>query len=130
MNYQVVGRSTGRKDEPTKVTGEAEYAVGVALPGMLFGKSVRSPHPSARIVRIDTPKAESVPGVRAVLTGADLQGHRYGSPARDVPLLAVDIVRFAGEEVAVVAADTEELAERGAAGPECGYAPRGGALWI
>mgnify|MGYP000557217216 CR=1 FL=1 len=77
MNYQVVGRSTGRKDEPTKVTGEAEYAVGVALPGMLFGKSVRSPHPSARIVRIDTPKAESVPGVRAVLTGADYEENLF-----------------------------------------------------
>jgi CO/xanthine dehydrogenase Mo-binding subunit len=112
MNYQVIGRPTRRKDGPTKVTGDAEYTVDVSLPGMLFGKVVRSPHPHARILRVDASRAEALPGVRAVLTGADVQGHRYGSRVQDVPVLADGVVRFVGEKVAVVAADSEEIAER------------------
>ncbi len=111
--YQVIGKPAGRKDGPQKVTGEATYAVDFQLPGMLHGKTLRSPHARARIVRIDTSKAEALPGVHAVLTGADVRGHKQGSMVRDVPVLAEDGVRFVGEKVAVVAADDEEIADRG-----------------
>jgi CO/xanthine dehydrogenase Mo-binding subunit len=111
--YKVIGKSTGRKDGPPKVTGAAGYAVDVALPGMLSGKSVRSPYPHAKIRSIDTSVAEALPGVHVVLTGADVQGYKTGSRVRDVPVLADGIVRFVGEKVAVVAAETEEIAERG-----------------
>jgi CO/xanthine dehydrogenase Mo-binding subunit len=110
--YQVIGKPAGRKDGPQKVTGEAIYAYDFHLPGMLFGKVLRSPHPSAHIVRIDISKAEALPGVHAVLTGADVRGHKQGSKVYDVPVLAEDVVRFAGEKVAVVAADNGEIAER------------------
>ena len=108
--YKVIGKKAARKDGPAKVTGRAEYAYDVALPGMLHGKSVRSPLPYARIVKIDISKALALPGVHAVLTGADLKGYVQGRQVRDMPLLAQDIVRFAGEKVAVVAAEDEDIA--------------------
>jgi CO/xanthine dehydrogenase Mo-binding subunit len=110
--YNVIGKKTARKDGPAKVTGGAEYAYDVALPGMLHGKSVRSPYPHARIVKIDASKALALPGVHAVLTGEDLAGHVYGNRVRDVPVLANGVVRFIGEKVAAVVADDEPTAER------------------
>jgi CO/xanthine dehydrogenase Mo-binding subunit len=111
--YKVIGKKAARKDGPAKVTGGAEYAYDVALPGMLHGKSVRSPLPYARIVKIDTSKALALPGVHAVLTGADIAGHVYGNRVRDVPVLANGIVRFIGEKVAAVVADDQAIAKRG-----------------
>jgi CO/xanthine dehydrogenase Mo-binding subunit len=111
--YNVIGKKAARKDGPAKVTGGAEYAYDVALPGMLHAKSVRSPLPYARIVKIDTSKALALPGVHAVLTGADIAGHVYGNRVRDVPVLANGVVRFIGEKVAAVVADDEPTAERG-----------------
>ena len=111
--YKVIGKNAARKDGPMKVTGGAEYAIDVALPGMLHGKSVRSPHAYARIVKIDASKALAVPGVHAVLTGEDVAGHVLGIRVRDVPVLANGIVRFIGEKVAAVVADDESTAERG-----------------
>jgi CO/xanthine dehydrogenase Mo-binding subunit len=111
--YKVIGKKAARKDGPAKVTGGAEYAYDVALPGMLHAKSVRSPLPYARIVKIDTSKALALPGVHAVLTGADIAGHVYGNRVRDVPVLANGVVRFIGEKVAAVVADDEPTAERG-----------------
>ena len=111
-----VGKSVPRKDGPTKVSGSAEYTVDVSLPGMLCGKVLRSPHPHARIVYIDTGRAERLPGVKAVVTAKDslkikhgfVQTGRY--PADQYPI-AVDRVRHVGEEVAGVAAIDESVAE-------------------
>ena len=110
--YNVIGKKAARKDGPAKVTGGAEYAIDVAQPGMLHGKSVRSPFPHARIVKIDATKALALPGVHAVLTGEDIAGHVYGNRVRDVPVLANGVVRFIGEKVAAVVADDESTAER------------------
>jgi len=110
--YNVIGKKVARKDGPPKVTGGAEYAIDVALPGMLHAKSVRSPFPHARILKIDASKALALPGVHAVLTGEDVAGHVLGNRVRDVPVLANGVVRFIGEKVAAVVADDEPTAER------------------
>ena len=111
MDYHVVGQSIPRTDNLGKVTGDARYTSDVLLPGTLWAKTLRSPHAHARIVRIDTSRAEQAPGVRAVLTGNDVRGILYGRRYRDISVLAQDKVRFIGERVAAVAADTLEQAE-------------------
>ncbi len=111
-----VGKSVPRKDGPTKVSGSAEYTVDVSLPGMLCGKVLRSPHPHARIVSIDTSRAERLRGVKAVVTAKDslkikhgfVQTGRY--PADQYPI-AVDRVRHVGEEIAGIAAIDESTAD-------------------
>ena len=110
MAYRVIGQSEPRTEMMGKVTGEARYTSDVLLPGTLWAKTLRSPYPHARIARIDTSRAEKAPGVRAVLTGADVKGILYGRRYRDVPVLAQDRVRFIGERVAAVAADDLEAA--------------------
>ena len=102
-------------DGVAKTTGSARYAADADLPGMLWMKALRSPYPHARIVSIDTSRAERLPGVHAVLSGADVAGVLYGRRLRDVPALAQERVRFAGERVAAVAADDAEIAERAVA---------------
>ena len=109
--YSVVGRPVTREDGPDKVSGKHVYSADVILPGMLFGKVLRSPYPHARILRIDTSRAEELPGVRAVITGQDVKGMRVGRYLLDVPPLAEDKVRFVGEKVAAVAADDPDTAE-------------------
>ena len=74
------------------------YSGDLLLPGMLWGKVLRSPFPHARIVHIDTSGASSLPGVHAVLTGRDLAGMLVGRTLRDMPLLAQENVRFRGRE--------------------------------
>ena len=108
---RVIGQSVVRGEGPDKVTGRSIYAADVSLPGMLRGKVLRSPFPHARIVSIDTAAAKAVPGVRAVITAADLPDSLVGRRLRDMPVLARDVVRFVGEKVAAVAAETEEAAE-------------------
>jgi CO/xanthine dehydrogenase Mo-binding subunit len=100
-----------RVEGRSKVTGEARYTADIALPGALWGAILRSPHAHARIVSIDTSRARSVEGVRAVLTGQDVGGRLYGRSVVDIPILARDRVRFIGEPVAAVAADTLEGAQ-------------------
>ncbi|MCH8054707.1 MAG: xanthine dehydrogenase family protein molybdopterin-binding subunit, partial [Deltaproteobacteria bacterium] len=109
---QVVGRPTPRVEGMEKVTGGAIYTADVALPGMLWGKVLRSPFSYGRIQHIDTSKALQVPGVKAVITGQDVTGMRIGRRIYDMPLLADGVVRFIGEKVAAVAAESEEAAER------------------
>src|SRR5690348_2112451 len=109
LSGKSVGRPVERVDGVAKVTGRARYAGDVELPGMLFGRSLRSPHASARIVAIDVTKAKALQGVRAVLTGADVPDTRYGRMCKDIPVLAQGVVRFVGEKVAAVAADTLEI---------------------
>ena len=109
--YAVVGKPVTRQEGPDKVSGHFQYAADVTLPGMIWGKVLRSPYPHARILHIDTSQAMSLPGVRAVITGQDTAGMLVGRMVRDVPLLAVDKVRFVGEKVAAVAADDLDTAE-------------------
>jgi CO/xanthine dehydrogenase Mo-binding subunit len=111
LSGKAVGQPVQRVDGIDKVTGRARYAGDVELPGMLFGRCLRGPHPSARIVSIDARRARAFPGVHAVLTGADVPDTRYGRLCKDVPLLAKGVTRFVGEKVAAVAADTVEIAE-------------------
>jgi CO/xanthine dehydrogenase Mo-binding subunit len=106
-----VGQSVPRVDGVPKVKGDFEYASDLHRDGMLWGATLRSPHPHARIVSIDTSSAVAAPGVRAVLTHADVLGKKtFGLDVQDQPVLARELVRFAGEAVAIVAAEDPELA--------------------
>ena len=95
--------------------GEFAYASDLHVEGMLWGATLRSPHPRARIRALDTSAAAAVPGVHAVLTHADVPGRRtYGLEHADQPVLAWDDVRFQGEPIAIVAADHPETARHAA----------------
>jgi xanthine dehydrogenase D subunit len=110
-----VGESQRRPDGPPKVRGEFEYSSDLKVDGMLWGATVRSPHPHARIVSIDPSAALALEGVHAVLTHEDVPGRKvYGLEIQDQPVLAIDVVRYWGEAVALVAADTPERARRAA----------------
>ncbi len=108
--YVTIGKSVPRIDALEKVTGRAMYIDDLKFSDVLYGKILRSPHAHAKIKRIDTSKAEALPGVRAVVTGKDAP-FRGGEAIRDQPFLAVGKVRCVGEVVAAVAADTKEIAE-------------------
>jgi xanthine dehydrogenase D subunit len=110
-----VGDSATRPDAVPKVRGDFVYSSDLQVEGMLWGTTVRSPHPYARIVSIDTAEALASPGVRAVLTHEDVPGRKvYGVEIPDQPVLAFDVVRYWGESVALVAADHPEQARRAA----------------
>lgn len=111
--YDVVGKPLPRVDGKAKVTGTAIYADDLVLPGMLHGKLLRSPYAHAKILNIDTSKAERLPGVRAVITGKDFPGIAIGFMRlyADRPPIAIDKVRHYGEAVAAVAAVDEDTAE-------------------
>lgn len=110
-------RYSGMVDARERVTGRVSYTMDISVPGMLHAKLLRSSAAHARISRIDTTEALKVPGVVAVVTGADLRDHPeirpyYGPIYRDQPILAIDKVRFVGEPVAAVAAtDLDAAAE-------------------
>ena len=112
VSYRVIGQPVPRADGVVKATGTARYTADLSLPGTLWGKSLRSPFPHARITRVDTSRAKQVPGVYAVLTGADVRGVLFGRQIRDVPVLAQDRVLFAGERVAAVAAVDRDTARQ------------------
>ncbi|MFQ5827362.1 MAG: xanthine dehydrogenase family protein molybdopterin-binding subunit, partial [Dehalococcoidia bacterium] len=111
--YKIVGKRVPRTDSVAKATGAARFTADIALPRMLHGKILRSPHPHARILNIDTSRAERLPGVRAVVTAGDTLKRKYGlfANTRDQHFLAVDKVRYVGDEVAAVAAIDEDTAE-------------------
>jgi CO/xanthine dehydrogenase Mo-binding subunit len=104
--YRFIGKATPRKDALEIVTGKAEFIDDVKRPGMLHGKVLRSPHPHAQVVGIDTAKAETLSGVKAVLTYKNVPDWKTGIP-RHVRVLDRK-VRFVGDAVALVAAETEE----------------------
>jgi len=112
--YSVVGKSLPRIDGFTKASGQAQYTADLTLPGMIYGKILRSPHAHARILHVDISRAEKLPGVKAVVIGKDTPGVQYGFadglPPDKYPL-AMDKVRFIGDEVAAVAAIDEDIAE-------------------
>lgn len=119
-----VGARLTRSDGPAKAAGTFLYSSDLVVEGMLHGATVRSPHASARIVAVDVAAARALPGVRAVLTAADVPGDKLvGNTLPDQPVLAFDRVRYHGEPVAVVAADDAATARRAAALVEVRYAP-------
>ena len=110
-----VGDSAMRPDGTLKVTGEFAYASDLWMDDMLWGVTLRSPHPYARIRGLDLGPALATPGVYAVLTAEDIPGrNRVGLEHEDQPTLAEDVVRYQGEPVALVAADHPEVARRAA----------------
>ncbi|MGI8780764.1 MAG: molybdopterin cofactor-binding domain-containing protein [Solirubrobacteraceae bacterium] len=110
-----VGSSAQRADGIPKVRGEFEYSSDMGMEGMLWGATLRSPHPRARIRSLDTAAARALPGVHAVLTHADVPGRKtYGLEHPDQPVLAWSDVRFQGEPIAIVAAEHPETARRAA----------------
>ena len=124
-DYRSIGRGVTRYDAPDKVSGRAKYTADIRLPGMIHGKLLGSTVAHGLIRRIDTSRAEALPGVLAVITGKDVPDIRYGvSPARyDEHILAKERVRYVGDEVAAVAAVDEETAERAVRLIEVEYEP-------
>ena len=112
MELRVVGQPVGRVEGPDKVSGKTVYTADVVAPDALWGKCLRSTLAHARLVRVDASRARQVPGVHAVLTGADVPDVRVGVKVRDLPVLARDKVRFIGDKIAAVAAETPEAADR------------------
>jgi len=104
-----VGQNVLRVDGVEKVTGKAKFTGDLAIPGMLYGKILRSPFPHARIISIDASRAEALPGVAAVLTAADISDLDPYYNGR--PVIAIKKVRYVGEPVAAVAAENQETAE-------------------
>ena len=110
MAYKFVGKAVPRLEGGDKVSGALRYAADFEIPGSLWGRMLRSAHPHARIKRIDTSKAVQVSGVRAIILAADIPPVMTGLRMKDMPLLARDRVRFVGEPIAAVAADTAAIA--------------------
>ncbi len=110
--YAIIGKRMPRVDATSKVTGEAKYTADLKFPHMLIGKVLRSPYPHAKILNIDTSKAEKLKGVKAIVTGKDTRGDKWGvfRYTRDQQLIPVEKVRYIGEEVAAVAAVDEDTA--------------------
>ncbi len=112
-----VGKSVPRIDGKGMVTGQTKYVFDVALPNMLIGKMLRSPHPHARIISIDTSQAEKLPGVKAIITAEDTYLIKFGSNEYFFPhtvdqmALESEKVRYIGDEIGAVAAVDEEIAE-------------------
>ena len=107
----MIGKSVNRIKALEKVTGSATFVHDMELQGMLHAKMKLSPHAHAKIVNIDSSEAEKLPGVWTVLTGKDLP-YKVGLYLVDKDILAVDKVRYQGEPVVAVAAETEEIAEK------------------
>src|SRR6202167_740035 len=129
--YKWVGTRPIRPDGVPKVTGRAMYGADLALPGTLYGKVVRSPHAHARIKSINTEKAKALPGVKAVITGADFPDHKfeYIGPERVAVnfwhvtrnVMAREKTYYEGHAVAAIAATTKEIAEEAEALLEIDY---------
>lgn len=117
-----IGNSPPRPDGALKVTGEFAYSSDLWMDDMLWGTTLRSPHPRARIRSVDIGPALAMPGVHAVLTHEDVPGEKcFGLEHPDQPVLAIDEVRYQGEPVAIVAAEHPETARRAAARVEVDY---------
>jgi selenium-dependent xanthine dehydrogenase len=124
MNH--ISRSEQMPDAQERVTGRAMYTDDYVFDGMLFARTLRSRYPHARIIAIDTSKAKALPGVRAVLTAENVPGENiHGLVHLDWPVLCAvgDKVRYMGDAVAIVAADTEELADQALELIEVEYEP-------
>lgn len=123
-NLRYLGKPVPRLDALEKATGQIKYMTDLILPNMLYGKVVRAKYPHARILRIDTSKAESLPGVIAVITHKDVPGvNGFGIIIPDMPVLCSDKVRYIGDAVAAIAAESEEIAEKAASLVDVEYEP-------
>jgi 4-hydroxybenzoyl-CoA reductase alpha subunit len=113
VKLDVVGKRAPMLDAYEKVTGQARFTDDLSLPGMLFGKIMRSPHPHAKILHVDLTQAQKVKGVQGAISGSHIPKKRYGivPMARDEYALAIDKVRYIGDEVAAVVATSLEAAE-------------------
>lgn len=110
---KVIGKRVARIDSWSKVLGLARYTDDLCLPGMLYVKVARSPYPHARICSIDISRARNYPGVVCVLTAQDVPGEKLMGPIiKDQPVLCGEIVRYVGDAVALVGAETEQAAEK------------------
>ena len=119
-----VGRSLARPDAVAKVTGAAKYTADLSFDGMLYAAVKRSDHPHARLVSVDTGKAESRAGVVTVLTAKDVPGDKnHGLIQNDWPVLAYDKVRYVGDAIAVVVAETQAVARQAAELVSAEYEP-------
>ncbi len=114
MAFKFVGKSISRLEGAEKVSGRTRYAADVDVPDALWAKILRSPLPHARVLKLDSSKALRLPGVHAVITGADLPPILTGLRMKDMPVLARDRVRYVGEPLAAVAAYSAEIAEEAA----------------
>ena len=112
IKFNVVGKPAARVDAQGKVTGQALFPGDLSMPGMLHMKILFAERPHARVTRLDTSKAESYPGVVAVFTAKDVPVNEYGLQKPDQPVLCGDVVRFVGDQIALVVADTEEAAAK------------------
>lgn len=112
MSYRAVGKPLPRPEGADKVTGKTRYAADFLIPGALWGKVLRSSVPHARLLKVDASRAGEVPGIRAILTGQDLPPVLVGLRMKDMPVLARERVRYVGEPVAAVAAESAEAAEQ------------------
>jgi CO/xanthine dehydrogenase Mo-binding subunit len=121
MSETYVGHSLTRVDALAKVRGEAEFPGDLSMPGMVHMKVLFARRPHARIHGIDTTRAEAVPGVLAVLTARDVPVNTYGIGEFDQPVLCGDVVRYVGDRVALVVAETEEIAAQARALVEVEY---------
>jgi xanthine dehydrogenase molybdenum-binding subunit len=121
---RVIGHSHPRPDAVAKVTGSAKFTDDYTFPGMLHGATLRAAYPHARIISIDPIQARALPGVHAVLTHKDVPGrNRHGLVFQDWPVLCDDKTRYLGDAVAIVAADTPEIATRALDLVEVKYEP-------
>lgn len=111
IEYAVIGKSLPRIDADGKATGKIIFGSDMALPRMLHGKVLRSPYPHAKILNINTKKAERVHGVKAVITAEDTPKIKYGISIEDESILAPEKVRYIGDEVVATAAIDEDTAE-------------------
>ncbi|MDW7740060.1 MAG: molybdopterin cofactor-binding domain-containing protein [Bacillota bacterium] len=109
--FKTINKSIPRLDVLDQLTGRMVYGVDMKMPGMLYGKIMRSPHAHAKIVEIDTSAAEKLPGVHSICKAEDFPYNAFGFSHMDQPLLAEGKVRYVGEPVVAVAADTEEIAD-------------------
>ncbi len=107
----VIGQRIPRHDAILQVTGKAEYGIDLARRGMLHAKVLRSALPHAKLLKLDTTRARNLPGVAAVITAADVPNNRFGFTHLDQPLLAEDKVRYRGDAIAAIAADSLKTAE-------------------
>ena len=119
MKFTAVGKRVPRLDGPEKVTGRTQYGADITLPDMAWAAILRSPHAHARILRLRTEKAEKMPGVLAVVTGKDFPRN----DVEGVPVLAGEAVRYRGEGVAAVAAESLGQASAALAAIEVQYKP-------
>lgn len=124
IQESIIGAGVPRIDARAKVTGSTKYAADIRLPGMHYGKIVFSPHPRARVLGISREAAESRPGVLKVITAGDLLGsNRYGYEVAHRPVLVGvgEETRYVGDAVAMVVAETEELAREAAVAIDVRY---------